>query len=90
MRCYTFDARFIQSMETKVHFLAIPQKEFAKILVKEELEYLNTITGQYRWNHFGTWKITITPEYPHILLGQLIIHGINYERTLINLPFSNF
>ena len=77
-------------METKVHFLAIPEKEFAKILVKEELEYLYKITAQYRWNHFGAWKITIIPEYPQNLIGQLIIHGINYERTLINLPFSNF
>ena len=80
--------RIVKDMATKVHFLSIPSEEFAKILTYPSLGYLSEITTKYTWTHFTGWKVAIMEEYPAEMLSQLIIHNINYQRSIVYLHQS--
>lgn len=80
--------RETQSMDTKVHFLIIPDQEFAKILTYPSLGYLAQITSNIIWHHFPGCKITISNEYNAELINQLLIHNISYERSLLHFNFT--
>ena len=75
-------------MDTKVHFLLIPDQEFAKILTYTSLGYLAQITSHLYWHHLPGCKLTVSSDYNAELINQLLIHNISYERSILHFNFT--
>lgn len=59
------------NMRTKVLFLAIPDKEFSKIITEQEYAYILTLIDRYRWNHRKNYKFTVPLTFPEELIKLL-------------------
>ena len=58
-------------METKVHFLAIPDKEFSQIITEPANAYILTLIDNYNWNHRQNYKFTVPRIFPEELIKLL-------------------
>ena len=74
-------------MNTKIYFLAIPDKEFSEIITKPEYAYILGLVDQYHWNHRINYKFIVPQFLPEELINLLLKAEIQhfYAAMTINL-----
>ena len=71
----------------KVHLLSIPERTFAEIITRSDLEFLNNLTKLYYWQHYSGFKILIREEKPENLIDQLNTHELEYQYNTVYITF---
>lgn len=83
---YIFAPTKETNMRAKIHFLAIPDKEFSKIITEEANAYILTLVDRYNWNHRINYKF-ITPICPPLELIQQLSQA-NIQHVYIEFPIT--
>jgi hypothetical protein len=73
-------------MEAKILFLAIPDKEFSKIITEEANAYILYLVDRYNWNHRIGFKFITPISQPVELIKHLT--QANIRHVYIEFPIN--